>query len=103
MTCEGVCQWSGEGGIRTLGTREGTPVFETGAGLPQTPDGETSYHEGDSVVAGMVAGGHLQPVSQAASADARLLRLITSWDQLPEHLRATISSLVDLHGPQPGE
>ncbi|WP_437202255.1 hypothetical protein [Planctomicrobium sp. SH664] len=75
----------------------GTPVFKTGAAMLQT-----SMEKGvvDSRIAVLQAG--LQNPTAfptlSASTDSRLIRIVESWESLPEPIRAGIMALVVASG-----
>src|SRR5262245_268708 len=80
--------FSGEGGIRTLGTVARTPVFET---HPHSTEGaETASTSGDTlaVLALPLA------LEGPNTPDPDLARILAAWPSLPPHIRAAVLVLV---------
>ena len=79
---------SGEGGIRTPGTREGTPVFETGALNPQaSPDKQVT----ESAIPVLPSG-----LPELVENDPDLGRIVTVWPSLPEPVKRAILALLEM-------
>jgi hypothetical protein len=83
------CMKSGEGGIRTPGTREGTPVFKTGD-TDEKPLSDKELTKSKNSVCQMVA---LDANSE--SEDAPPQALIDDWPSLPDNLKRAIESMVE--------
>ena len=83
-------QASGEGGIRTPGTREGTLVFET-----STESSEASKPQEliDSASTVLPSG-----LPELARNDPELVRLAIAWPSLPAAIKAAIAALLNASG-----
>ena len=77
---------SGEGGIRTLGTREGTLVFETSHASTQGIDKTTVTESSPSVLP--------SGLPESVTNDPEFVQIAEAWEGLPKAVKAGIGAIV---------